>query len=73
METSIKELPVKRKGISPLIAAVMLIAFTISIASIAGPWFSELIGGIQEDTSDNTQEVLDTTQADLEIVEADYD
>lgn len=36
-----------RKGISPLIAAVLLIAFTMAVATISGPWITNLLQNTQ--------------------------
>ncbi len=62
-----------RKGISPIIAAVLLIAFTLSIATIAMPFFSNTIQGIQSDTSDQAETVSAAANARLEVAQVRYD
>lgn len=47
----------KRKGISPLIAAVLLIAFTMAIASIFAQWAPQLMNQAQGDSSERAQEI----------------
>lgn len=46
-----------RKGISPLIAAVLLIAFTMAVASIFAQWAPQLIKNAQGDTRDDANEI----------------
>jgi flagellin-like protein len=57
-----------RRGISPLIAAVILIAFVIAIANLAGPWIQEFITG-------KTSEVEEKSDRSVECIYAqiDYD
>lgn len=47
----------KRKGISPLIAAVLLIAFTMAVASIFAQWAPQLMNEAQGDTSERAQDI----------------
>jgi flagellin-like protein len=47
----------RRKGISPLIAAVLLIAFTMAVASIFAQWAPQLMQQAQGDTSDRANEI----------------
>lgn len=61
----------KRKGISPLIAAVLLIAFTMAVASIFAQWAPQLIQDAQGDTSDRAQEIQECSDVTLEVIEAD--
>ena len=63
----------KRKGISPLIAAVLLIAFTMAVASIFAQWAPQLIQDAQGDTSDRAQEIQECSDVTLEVIEADED
>lgn len=61
----------KRKGISPLIAAVLLIAFTMAVASIFAQWAPQLIQDAQGDTSDRAQEIQACSDITLEVISAD--
>jgi len=47
----------KSKGISPLIAAVLLIAFTMAVASLFAQWAPQLIQEAQGDTSNQSAEI----------------
>ncbi|MFB6209848.1 MAG: archaellin/type IV pilin N-terminal domain-containing protein [Candidatus Nanohaloarchaea archaeon] len=54
----------KKKGISPLIAAVLLIAFTMAVASIFAQWAPQLIQDAQGDSqqkADDIQRCYDRT------------
>lgn len=55
------------KGISPLISAVMLIAFTITIGSLTAPYLSGLFEDRASDTSDEQEKILETTESDLTL------
>jgi flagellin-like protein len=61
-----------RKGVSPLIAAVLLIAFTMAIAGLAGPFFTDLIQGIQTDTEKKSGGIIDASNSRVEIKRVDY-
>jgi len=63
----------KRKGISPLIAAVLLIAFTMAVASIFAQWAPQLIQDAQGDTSDRAQEIQACSDITLEVINAESD
>jgi len=63
----------KRKGISPLIAAVLLIAFTISVGGIFAEWSGELATSSTNDNSEAQQKILDCTSMSIEIVEIKQD
>ncbi len=55
------------KGISPLIAAVLLIAFTVSIATIILGWFSSFTKGTTANISSQTQTAIGCSAADITI------
>ena len=59
----------KRKGISPLIAAVLLIAFTMAVASIFAEWAPGLVEDAQGDTSNTSQELQSCVSVTLDIKE----
>lgn len=63
----------RRKGISPLIAAVLLIAFTVSISAMTGPFFTQLIEDIQTGTEDSADTITSAANADLEIRGVNYE
>lgn len=60
------------KGISPLIAAVLLITFVIAIGALVSPFMNELVEDSQETTTGDQQQLLDHVGADVEIKEFDY-
>jgi flagellin-like protein len=57
----------KRKGISPLIAAVLLIAFTMAVASIFAQWAPQLIEDAQGDTSEQAQNIQECSDRTLNV------
>lgn len=61
----------KRKGISPLIAAVLLIAFTMAVASIFAQWAPQLIQDAQGDTDERAAEIQDCSSLMVSVVSAD--
>lgn len=60
------------KGISPLIASVLLLAFTMSIAMIAGPYFTDLMQSTQEGQTDQAQNIQSSTTADFDLQKSSY-
>lgn len=62
-----------RKGISPLIAAVLLIAFTISIGGIFAEWSGSLISDSTDDNTEAQQELLDCSSMQIEFVDINED
>ena len=60
------------KGISPLIAAVLLIAFTVSIALLAGPFFTDIIQSSQEGQTEQLDTINQGLDSDLEYTSASY-
>jgi flagellin-like protein len=56
------------KGISSLIAAVLLIAFVISIAVLVSTFLTAISQTAQKDTGEKQEEVLKATKASIEIV-----
>lgn len=61
----------KRKGISPLIAAVLLIAFTMAVASLFAQWAPELMEEAQAETQEDAGDLTDCSQLIIDISSAD--
>jgi flagellin-like protein len=57
-----------RKGISPLIATVLLIAFTLSIAGLLGSWLSTLTRTETENLEKSSKEIINCTGAMIDII-----
>lgn len=55
------------KGMSPLIAAVLLIAFTMSLAVLFGPWATQLVQDTQEGTSRQAADITRASSLGIEI------
>jgi flagellin-like protein len=55
------------KGISPLVAAVLLIAITVSIGTLVGGWISTFTRDTTDTVSNRTTEAVDCTSANLNI------
>lgn len=62
-----------QKGISPLIAAVLLIAFTISIGGIFAEWSGALISDSTQENTKAQQELLDCSSMQIEFVNIQED
>lgn len=62
-----------RRGISPLIAAVLLIAFTMAISSIFAQWAPNLIQNVQQDTSQQRVDISRASNLGLEIMSVSFD
>ncbi len=56
------------KGVSPLIATVLLIAFTLSIAGLLGGWLSGLTKTQTETLEKSSQETMNCTGSLINIV-----
>lgn len=62
-----------RKGVSPLIATVLLIAFALGVGSIFAQWAPELIQSTQSGISEQSDNIIKATDSGLDIVSASYD
>lgn len=60
------------KGVSPLIASVLLLAVTLSVASIFSGWGPSLANFVTEETRNHTEQTIDCNRADVKIVSAKY-
>lgn len=60
------------KGISNLIAAVLLVAVTISVVSIFARWAPGIVQDATQGTGDQVRDSIDCNTADLEIQGAKY-
>lgn len=56
-----------------MIAAVLLIAFTMAVAGLAGPYLTEITQKAQGDTDEKVSDVSDASNARVEIMSADFD
>lgn len=63
----------KRKGISPLIAAVLMIAFTMAIASLFSGWIQQTQSDTQEDVNEQRDKTLSCNRLGIEINEDQTD
>lgn len=57
----------QKKGLSPLIAAVLLIVFTIGIATIIMSWINAYTKDTTYQASQNTQDVIDCASTNVDI------
>jgi flagellin-like protein len=57
----------KRKGISPLIAAVLLIAFTMAVASIFAQWAPQLMQDAQGNTKDQANTIQNCSDMTMDV------
>ena len=62
-----------KKGVSPLIAAVLLIAMAIAIATVAGPFFSNLLTDLQQDQQEDIESIEASNNARFDIENPMYD
>lgn len=61
------------KGVSPLIAAVLLIAFTLSVAGLFSSWVPDLLQGLQSGTGEDASDLLESSRAGLSVDSAVVD
>ncbi|MFB6147931.1 MAG: archaellin/type IV pilin N-terminal domain-containing protein [Candidatus Nanohaloarchaea archaeon] len=62
----------KSKGISPLIAAVLLIAFTMAIASLFARWAPRLMENMQQDSTNQSQQIRNCVGVDMEVIQSSF-
>jgi len=55
------------KGVSPLVAAVLLIAFTVAVSMIVMGWFSTFVRGTTANISGTTEEAIGCNVASISI------
>ncbi|WP_176548209.1 archaellin/type IV pilin N-terminal domain-containing protein [Natrinema sp. CBA1119] len=60
------------KGISPIIAAVLLTGFTVSVAVVTAPFYTDTLESSQEGVEDRQDDLLDSTSARLDILDVVY-
>ncbi|PSG98501.1 MAG: hypothetical protein BRC29_00045 [Nanohaloarchaea archaeon SW_7_43_1] len=63
----------ERKGISPIIASVLLLAVSLSVVGIFSGWAPELAQDVTESTTNSTFETIACNEASVEIRSAYYD
>lgn len=63
----------REKGISPLIAATLLIAFTLTIAVLVEAFLTQTMKSAQQGQSEKIGDVLASSKASLEIQRVAYD
>jgi len=59
-----------KKGISPLIATVLLIGFTVALAAVIMTWGGGFVRDMTRSTEQSTQSALKCTQLDFKIQKA---
>ena len=62
-----------RKGVSPLIAAVLIIAFTMAIAGVFSEWSLDLVDQSTGDAGDHQDDLLDCSGNNIEFLEVNHD
>lgn len=62
-----------RKGISPIISAVLLIAVSLAVVGIFSGWAPQLTQEITESTGNQTMETIACNEASMQIRSAYYD
>ncbi|MCJ7479212.1 MAG: hypothetical protein MUP63_03495 [Candidatus Nanohaloarchaeota archaeon QJJ-7] len=63
----------ERKGVSPLIAAVLLIAFTMAVAAILTAWVTTFTQEQTEQLGNQSEKQIDCSFAQLEIFDTNPD
>ncbi len=61
-----------RKGISPLISAVLLLAVTLSMAALFSGWGPSLVNTVTDSTENQTERTINCNEAGIEIIAAKY-
>ena len=62
-----------RKGISPIIASVLLLAVSLAVVGIFSGWAPKLAQDVTQSTSNNTYQTIACNEASVEIRSAYYD
>ncbi|PSH01972.1 MAG: hypothetical protein BRC27_00220 [Nanohaloarchaea archaeon SW_10_44_10] len=63
----------ERKGISPIIASVLLLAVSLAVVGIFSGWAPKLAQDVTQSTSNSTYETIACNEASVEIRSAYYD
>ena len=63
----------KSKGISPIIAAVLLVAVSLGVVGIFSGWAPQLIQTLTDSTTNTTEHRIDCDRASMEIMSSTYD
>ncbi|MFT4892335.1 MAG: flagellin-like protein [Candidatus Nanohaloarchaea archaeon] len=61
-----------RKGVSPIIASVLLLAVSLAVVGIFSGWAPELAQDVTQSTSNSTYETIACNEASVEIRSAYY-
>lgn len=62
-----------RKGISPLIAAVLLLAFVMAVGALVSEWGNELVMDSTDKNTEDQKQLLDCSSKSIEFVETSED
>ena len=62
----------KRKGISPVISAVLLVAVVISVVSVYSGWAPNLVKQLTQQTENQTLNKINCDKGSLNIISASY-
>jgi flagellin-like protein len=62
-----------KKGISPILASVLLLAVTISVAGVFSGWAPNIAEAVTGQTENQTEHRLDCNQASAEFISGTYD
>lgn len=62
-----------KKGISPILASVLLLAVTISVAGVFSGWAPNLAQSVTGQTENQTEQRLSCNEASAEFISANYD
>ncbi|MFB6208547.1 MAG: archaellin/type IV pilin N-terminal domain-containing protein [Candidatus Nanohaloarchaea archaeon] len=62
----------ERKGISPIIASILLLAVALAVVGIFSGWAPNLVQTVTEDTKNNTLETIDCNRAGIKLRSAFY-
>lgn len=60
-----------KKGISPLIATVLLIGFSVALAAVVMTWGLDYVKNTQQNVGDKTQQFLKCSDLNFEISDVD--
>ena len=61
-----------RKGISPILASVLLLAVTLSVAGVFSGWAPDIAKKVTDQTTNNTEHQLNCNKASAELISATY-
>lgn len=62
----------QRKGISPIVSSVLLLAVALTVVSIFSGWAPNIIRTATDETTNQTEQTINCNRAGVEVLESRY-